>query len=78
MATIDDAFATLWKAFNSKVPLNADSAIYKEWRSQYQQWGQPIGLETTVDGTSDGTVFQVFTNAVVQWSPANGVEVITG
>lgn len=75
MATIDDAFTDLWHSVKATIPLNTDAAIYKEWRTQYQQWGSPVTPEKPLD---DGGVYQVFTHSVIRWTPERGVEVLAG
>jgi hypothetical protein len=74
VVTIDNAFGDSWHAINGGVPLNTDAAIYKAWCSNYQEWGSPIGGEVDLD---NGGVYQVFARAIVQYTDAGGIEVVT-
>jgi hypothetical protein len=72
-ASFADAYRELWRAVKSTVPLNPEAGIYKEWRRRYAEWGSPIGAESKLDS---GGVYQVFTHAIVCWTPERGIEVV--
>jgi hypothetical protein len=75
MATIEAAYRDLWRSIKSTIPFNPETAICKEWRNRYQEWGAPITTEKPLD---DGGVYQCFTHAVVRWTPERGIEVVVG
>ena len=76
MPTLDDAYEAFWKAVKSTVPYNPEFGIPREWRKHYQEWGAPTGPEQPLDD-EEGATFQVFTHAIVRWSPTRGAEVVT-
>lgn len=70
-AALIAAWRAHWQAIVPTLDYHADWAIPSAWRAEFPSWGSPIAGE--IDG-GNGVTFQPFSNAVIKYSPANGVE----
>jgi hypothetical protein len=77
-AVIDDGeIALAWTAFN--VPLNAESAIYADWKQKVYAQGIPMGVPTRSEQDYTDRILQPFSSGLVaQYTKGDGKVVWLG
>jgi hypothetical protein len=72
MPSMDELHQLRWNSIKSNIPYAPEAAIVQFWRN-HPELGAPLGAETLLE---DGSVAQVFLNAVVRWSSERGAELV--